>query len=795
MAESEAGAATQLDRILRITTPFEEDHLLIQSVELVEGISRLPFAECVVLHDESKEGSEPTLLDVPGILGQPVNIFFATDDGAARVYNGIVNSCTQMDRDRRFTYYRLTVVPSVWMLTQTQKSRIFQHVAIPQLLEEVLADYPFELQLGTVEWKPRNYVVQYRESDFDFISRLMEEEGIFYFFRHEEDSHKMIICVDPQSHEKATSKFEIPYSLNIENGELEDVTYIDDFIINYRLQTGKVTLWDYTHQKPQDNFESIEMTRFSFANNQEKAEHYLYPSGSIRKYDAVDSGGGERGSELQYMSDDIKRTAKLMQETIDAQHRTINANGTCPSLVAGHRFKLTGHPVKDYNAEYVITSITHSAVQSPHYYSDMPDGGYSNTFECISWGQGAAPFRPQRVTPKPMILTSQTATVVGPKGQEIYTDKYGRVKVQFKWDREGEFDQGSSCWARVAQHWAGNRWGSMFIPRIGMEVLVHFLEGDPDQPIITGCVYNHDAMPPYELPENKSLSGVKSDSTIGGEGYNEWRFDDKKGEEQIFIHGQYDMDIRIENDRREITKNDQHLIIKNDQFEKVENDLHQIIENDHYEHIKRDRHLKVGTGMSSKEAKEVTGSQSLKVGADQGIKIGGSKSEEVTGSMYLKGMNVVVEGMTQLTLKVGGNFVDINPGGVFIQGTMVMINSGGAAGSGMANALVAPTAPKEADEAADDKPGKKMKLQERSKKRKEQKSSKEDPKKKSWIKLKLVDEAGKPVPGERYRIKTSDGKYRSGTLDHKGQAEVKGIEPGNCEVTFPNLDKDAWEDA
>ena len=255
------------------------------------------------------------------------------------------------------------------------------------------------------------------------------------------------------------------------------------------------------------------------------------------------------------------------------------------------------------------------------------------------------------------------------------------------------------------------------------------------------------------------------------------------------------MAMRIENDRREITKNDQHLIIKNDQFEKVENDLHQIVENDHYEHIKRDRHLKVGSGMNSKEAKEVTGSQSLKVGADQGIKIGGSKSEEVTGAMYLKGMNVVVEGMAQLTLKVGGSFIAISPAGIDIQGPLVKINMGGAAGSGAANQLVAPTAPKEADEAADDKPGSKMKLQERSKKRKKEKSSKEDPKKKSWIKLKLVDEAGKPVPGERYRIKTSDGKYRSGTLDHKGQAEVKGIEPGNCEVTFPNLDKDAWEDA
>jgi type VI secretion system secreted protein VgrG len=791
MAESEGGPVTQDDRILKITTPFDDNYLLIQSIDLTEEISKLPFAECVVLHDEKSEGVEPTILDVQKILGQEVAVEFARPDGSSRFYHGIVNSCTQLDRDRRFTYYRLTVVPSFWLLTQNQKSRIFQHVTVPQILEQVFSELPFELQLGTVEWKPRNYTVQYRESDFDFASRLMEEEGIFYFFKYDIDAHKMIICVDTRSHEKCETKYEIAYRLKDQEGH---VSYIDDFEVNYHLQTGLVTLWDHTHQKPKDNFEVSHPTRFTFGKNAE-AEHYLFPSGSIRKYDVIDAGQGERGSELQLMSDDIKRNAELMQQAIDARHRNVRGISNCCALVSGYRFKLAFHPTKEFNSEYVLTRVVHRAVQSPLYYSDMPEGGYSNSFECMTWGEGATPFRPQRSTPKPMILTSQTATVVGKKGEEIYTDKYGRVKVQFHWDREGEFSEGSSCWARVAQHWSGNRWGSMFIPRVGMEVLVHFLEGDPDQPIITGCVYNNDAMPAYELPENKTLSGIKTDSTKGGGGFNELRFDDKKGEEQVFIHGQYDMDVRIQNDRREWTGHDQHLWVVRDQFEMAENDLHQTVKNDHLEHIKRDRHLKVGTGITHKEAKEVTGSQSLKVGLDQGIKIGGNKSEEVTGSMYLKGMNVVVEGMTQLSLKVGGNFIDINPGGIFIQGTMVMINSGGAAGSGMANQLVAPTAPTEPKKAAEAEPGKKMELMERSRKKKETESSKEDPKKKSWIKLKLVDEAGKPVPGERFRIKTSDGKYRTGSLDHKGQAHIKGIEPGSCEVTFPNLDKDAWEDA
>lgn len=782
---------TQENRLLKITTPLDDDFLLLNTLEGSEAISELFSFKLELLHEEKEGWEVPELVDEKKILGQPVSVLLNQKDGRERMLNGIVSEFSRGTRTMHFSHYWITVVPKTWILTQNSQSRIFQQKTVPTILKEVFANFDnmmvWELEY---DYKPRNYCVQYRESDFDFASRLMEEEGIYYYFEHVEDKHTMIVSDKPRFSRDCPGKNEITYSYVVTEGNFE--TRIIRWETNYRLQNGVVAFRDHHIQQPNKKLASTAATKFQIGENGDW-ELYDYPGGYARKFDGIDQTGGKNEADLNNIVPDGNRTAQTAMEILDARHVVGTGTTDVPSFTSGHRFKMVSHPVTALNGEYVLTSIRHRGFQSPAYDDEISkQEGYVNEFEALAHGrQGAVPFRPQRVTPKPIVYGAQTAYVVGPDGEEIYTDDYGRVKVQFHWDREGKTDGSDSCWLPVAQTWAGNGWGSMFIPRIGMEVIVHFLEGDPDSPIVDGCVYHPMNMPPYKLPDNKTRSGIKTDSSKGGGGYNELRFEDKKGSEQIFIHGEKDWDRRIKNDVREWTGNDQHLIVVGDHLEKVDGSHHLTIGEDQKIKIGGGHHLNVGGA----EAIKIGGTQTVDIGADQGIKVTGAHSTEATGAMYLKGMNVVVEGMMKLSLKVGGSFVDIHPGGVDIFGPMVNINSGGSAGSGSAVGPCGPTAPDAPAEADNDKPGKKMQLEKQSYERKKSKSTKEDPKKKSWIKLKMIDEEGKPVPGEAYEIKTSDGKIRSGSLNNKGEAHIKGIEPGNCDVTFPNLDKGAWEDA
>lgn len=782
---------TQENRLLKITTPLDDDFLLLNTLEGSEAISELFSFKLELLHEEKDGWEVPELIDEKKILGQPVSVRLSQNDGRERMMNGIVSEFSRGTRTMHFSHYWISVVPKVWILTQNSQSRIFQQKTVPTILKEVFANFDnmmvWELEY---DYKPRNYCVQYRESDFDFASRLMEEEGIYYYFEHVEDKHTMIVSDKPRFSRDCPGKNEITYSYVVTEGNFE--TRIIRWETNYRLQNGVVAFRDHHIQQPNKKLASTAATKFQIGENGDW-ELYDYPGGYARKFDGIDQTGGKNEADLNNIVPDGNRTAQTAMEILDARHVVGTGTTDVPSFTTGHRFKMVSHPVTALNGEYVLTSVRHQAFQSPAYDDEISkQQGYLNDFEALAHGrQGAVPFRPQRVTPKPIVYGAQTAYVVGPDGEEIYTDDYGRVKVQFHWDREGKTDGSDSCWLPVAQTWAGNGWGSMFIPRIGMEVIVHFLEGDPDSPIVDGCVYHPMNMPPYKLPDNKTRSGIKTDSSKGGGGYNEFRFEDKKGSEQIFIHGEKDWDRRIKNDVREWTGNDQHLIVVGDHLEKVDGSHNLTIAGDQKIKIDGGHHLKVG----GDENIDVGGTQTVKITGDQGISVTGAHSTEATGAMYLKGMNVVVEGAMQLSLKVGGSFVDISTAGVSISGPTVLINSGGAAGSGSAVGPCGPTAPDAPAEADNDKPGKKMQLEKQSYERKKSKSTKEDPKKKSWIKLKMIDEEGKPVPGEAYEIKTSDGKIRSGSLNNKGEAHIKGIEPGNCDVTFPNLDKGAWEDA
>ncbi len=796
-------ATTQEDRLLKLKTPLDQDVLLVEQLRADEGLNKLFQIDLEILHDHESEGSEPLVADTSKILGQQMTVIVNQEDKTSRFFNGICVRFEQGNRDDRFTHYRAVLVPRLWLLTQNIQSRIFQNISVPDIIKKVFEGFEVDYEIqGTFE--PRNYCVQYRESDFDFASRLMEEEGIYYYFEHKDGSHRMIVGNTPQSHRECPVQSKLPFALVV--GDEENwIPSIITWRVVHRLRTGMFTLWDHNFEYPSSSLNAEQSSRFNIGGNQD-LEHYDYPGEYAKRFDGVDASGGDQAGKLQKVFDDRQRVAEIRQQEIDVAYKNIESSSDCCTLIAGYRFELTDHPVGENNAFHVLADVHTEASQNPSYISGEPvTNPYSLNISCIPYADSPkkAPFRPLRKTPKPIVQGTQTAYVVGQSGEEIFTDKYGRVKVQFHWDREGQNDAGSSCWLRVAQSWAGKRWGMMFIPRIGMEVIVDFLEGDPDRPIIVGCVYNAEAMPPYDLPAEKTKMTIKSDSSVGGDGFNEIRFEDKKGEEQIFIHGEKDLDFRIKNDAREWVGNDHHFNVKRDRREKIERDEQRLIERDQVEQIKRDLHLKV----EGKDATEIGGSLSVKVGGAVAEKFGANHSEETSGTIYLKaGATVVIEAAAGITLKVGGNFVTINPGGVQIQGTMVMINSGGAALSASAGALVAPLTAAIADIADDDKPGSKIKLEKQSAARKERtfkpssgdgsgSSSDEKQEKKSFIKIKLIDEAGKAVPGERYTIMLPDGSVASGSLDEKGEAEVTGIDPGNCKVTFPELDKEAWEEA
>ncbi len=795
-------AATQENRLLSIKTPLEDDFLLLDRLNATEEISELFHYEVDLLHEENDEGHEPTDVDVASLLGQLVSITIAQRDGTTRTFNGMVNTFAKGHRTIRFSHYHATIVPRVWLLTQNFQSRIFQHMSVPDILEQVFDGFnvSFEIQ---GQFEKRDYCCQYQESDFDFASRTMEEEGLYYYFEHSGEEHTMIVADTPQSHRDCPSKSDIEYFTKSDSTQEDFISTIRDIRIDHKLQPGAVSFRDFNFQLVTNKLEANQPTLFSVGDNQ-KLEVYKYPAGYGRKYDGIDRGGGTT-NELDAVFPDKQRTAENEMSALDSGYRVLSGGSDCCSLTPGHLFNLTSHPTKEINAQYLITSVDHRVKQSPAYLTgEEIEAGYESSFSCISHGAGAPKFCPPIKTKKPKIYGAQTAMVVGPAGEEIYTDKYGRVKVQFHWDRDGTVDADSSCWIRVAQAWAGNRWGMMVIPRIGMEVVVEFLEGDPDSPIIKGCVYNPETMPPYELPDEKTKSTIKTDSSKGGNGFNEIRFEDKKGEEQLFFHAEKDQDIRVKNDRREIILNDRHLIVNRDKRDRIKRDEHRIVERDLIENVQRDIHRKVG----GKQAEKVVGTYSRKVTGNVTEEFGANYSTDTTGFHTIKAANIVLEADTAISMKVGGSFITISSAGIFIKGApMTMINSGGAAISGMPGNLVSPLGPEESMIADNADPGSRAPTYRNQQRQipKWQKPSFEAPThrpnssknedKKSWIEVKLVDEDGNPVPGERYRVTLPDGSTLSeGTTDENGEARVENIDPGNCKITFPELHEDSWEE-
>jgi type VI secretion system secreted protein VgrG len=704
----------EANRYLYLTTPLGDDKLLLRSFQGNEGLSRLFHFELDL------EADNATTVDFDKLIGQKVSFGIqGADPGQTpRHFSGIVIELGQGARDQRLTTYSMTVAPEIWKLSCIIRSRIFQHLNIPDILKKLFTGYDvtYEIQ-GTFE--PREYVVQYQESDLDFASRLMEEEGIYYFFKFTKGAHKLVLANTPPSHPDIPGGSQVIFEADEGGGRAEE--RISSWNKEQYWGSGKYTLWDHHFQLPHkkldaeqivmDSVQAGKITHKLKLSGNEDMEVYENPGRYAQRFDGIDRSGGEKAADLQKIFTDNKRTIGIRMQQEETTAILIHAGSNHWQMTAGHKFALQRH----FNADgqYVVTSVSHDAGEGGFHSGveteketekedeEGKDEGdhYGNSFDCIPY---ALKFSPPRITRRPIVSGPQSALVVGPPGEEIFTDKYGRVKVQFHWDREGTLDADSSCWLRVATSWAGQKWGSIHIPRIGQEVIVGFLEGDPDRPLVTGSVYNADMMPPYDLPANKTQSGVKSRSSKGGgsANYNEIMFEDLKGSELIRTHAEKDQLLEVENNRTVIIGHDESIKVEHDRTENVKNNETVTVEGarKHYvvgeEQVQTDGDLHLTASQNQNEKVGMT--YSRQVGVNMYDKAGMNYAVDAGMMIHLKsGMTAVIEAGMGLTIKSSGGSIDINPMGIFIQGNLVFINSGAANLSGCGSSPTSPTSPGE----------------------------------------------------------------------------------------------------
>lgn len=624
------------------------DDLLLHGFKGTEGLS-VPF------RFELEMVSQKSSISFDSIVGKDVTVRVELSDGSQRFFNGLISEFGQSGQDYSYnlTRYSAVMVPWLHFLDYSSGCRILQNKKVPDILQEVFSSGNWPCEMGQLvgDFPTREYCVQYQETDLHFVSRLMEEEGIYYYFKHEDGKHTLMLANDPGAHQPCPKQATALWQTT-QNGWRQDDVVLG-WQVSHRFRAGRYTVVDYNFETPKTDLSSLADASPS---NTDYGK-FAFPGGYVD-----DSTG--------------KRIAKLRLEAEQAQTVGISGESVCRSFAPGYVFQLQGHYRDDQNAAWLLTEVTHNILQSGEFRSDMSTGdvGYSNKFKCIP---ASLQYRAPLTHPKNRIGGAQTGFVVGTSG-EIDPDQYGRVRVQFHWDLARKNNQESSCWIRVAQTLAGKGWGAFTLPRIGQEVVVEFLEGDPDRPLITGSVYNAAQTTPYDLPGNKTRSTFKTNSSEGGGGCNELRFEDKKGEEQVFLQAERNLDVNVKNDMFTTVAGEQHIHVTKEQFLQVDADQHATIKGDRNE--------------------EVDGTVSLKAGQDVQEKVGNNYGLDAGMQVYLKaGMTAVIEAGMSLTLKVGGNFVNIGPAGVSISGTMVLINSGGAADSGAGVSPETPKAPRDAD--------------------------------------------------------------------------------------------------
>ncbi len=686
----------QETRLVSLTTPLGEDVLLFQSLSATDGLSSL-FEYRVRALSRSRD------IALDDLVGKSATISVTLPEGGERHFNGLVTEFSLVpSMDTHYAEYELILRPWLWFLTRTSDCRIFQETTVPDIVKEIFKEHGFsdvedKLSGTTRTW---NYCVQYRETDFNFVARLLEQEGIYYYFKHEAEKHVLVLCNDISAHEAAEGYGTVPF-FPAANDTRRERDHLSQWQLTKRVRPGAYALNEFDFTKPKADLK----TNSTVSREHEHSEYEVYD------YPGEYTESSE-GSDY----------AKIRIEELQADHERVAARGNARGMAVGALFTLEEHDREDQNREYLVVESRHEIASDA--YETGGSGGPSFNCSLVAI-PSAEPFRAPRVTQKPIVQGIQTAVVVGPSGEEIYTDEYGRIKVQFHWDRYGESNENSSCWIRVAQLWAGTNWGGIHIPRIGQEVVVDFLEGDPDRPLVTGRVYNADNMPPYGLPGAMTQSGIKSRSTKDGSGdnYNEIRFEDLKGEEQILIHAEKNQDIEVEhdethwvgndrtknvdhdekttigNDRTEEVKRNETITIGNDRREEVKHDETITIGNDRTEGVKQNETISIGENRTIDVGKDETQSvgenrnetvgkdhtltinekRTLEVGSDESITVGANRGIDVTDNQTLNvGKKFSVEAGDEIHLKTGSAELKLESDGtITLKGADITIDGSG----------------------------------------------------------------------------------------------------------------------
>jgi type VI secretion system secreted protein VgrG len=663
-----AETITQANRLLSITTPAGEDVLLLNSFTGQEGISQ-PFRFVVDLVADVQNNNQSKVTPHE-LVGKTFTITIQLEGGEERYINGYCERFgTGMQADD-FAYYSATIVPWFSFLSLASNCRMFQNMTVPDIIQQVVSDHgyssSFENRL-TKTYTAWDYCVQYRETDFAFLSRIMEAEGIYYYFQHENGNHVMILGDAPSCYVDLPEQSSFKYSPVTGLEVLEDT--IRTWSSEERIHSGKWTVRDYHHEMPTSTLESTDSSS-DVADEGKKFEVYDYPGEYAKKFN-------EPASRL---SDVRPEGDKLTPESTQAREATrlvVSGTSRCRAFTSGYKIKVSGGSAA---GSYLLTGISHWAAQRPAYRtSDNAAAGYENEFQCIDAG---TVFKPIEQTPKPVIHGLQTAVVVDESSsgntEEIWADKYGRVRARFHWDRSGKY----ACWLRVVQPWAGKAWGHQWLPRVGDEVAVSFLEGDPDCPVVVGSIYNSDNMPIFTLPDNKTQSGILTRSSTGGgsSNFNMLRFEDKTGSEEINIQAEKDWNSLIKNNETRSVKNDRTTTIHVNDSRTVEtgNDTLQVQQGKRTITVMGNIAETCQQGNISTVAQQGNISTQANMGNISVTADMGNISETASlGNITIEASvgKVTISGLEGIQLSCGASTIQMTPASISISAPMVLINS------------------------------------------------------------------------------------------------------------------------